>query len=329
VSRAVSVIIPSWNGRALLERNLPFVRAALDVHAPGGEVIVVEDGGEDGSAAWLAAEQPWARSVVRASNGGFAAAINDGVAAARHPIVLLLNNDMRVEPGFLAPLCEPFSGAAPPFAVVPRIINRTYGGDESISACRFRRGLLETIFPERDGRPGGAAAPGGADASAPQGAPAAAREVLFACGGAAAVDRRRFLEMGGLDPLYAPFYWEDVDLSWRARKRGYAILHAQASVVHHEHAATIGARFAAADIKVIHERNRLLFQWKNLTSARLTFAFLAWLPLRLARAPFGRSEFLRGFLGALHRLPAALAARRRERAARRVGDEAILERFRP
>jgi GT2 family glycosyltransferase len=318
----VSIIIPTWNGRALLERNLPSVRAALAAHPAGGEVIVVDDGGDDDSAAWIKATQTWARCVERAANGGFAAAINDGVAAARHDLVLLLNNDMRVEPAFLAALTAPFSGAAPPFAVVPRIINRTYGGDEAISACRFRFGLLETIFPERKGRSGDAGA-----TVAPIAAWATG-EVLFACGGAAAIDRRRWLELGGLDPLFAPFYWEDVDLSWRARKRGWTILHVPSSVVHHEHAATIGARFDAADVRVIFERNRLLFQWKNLTSARLTASLLAWLPLRLARALYGRPDFLRGFLGAVRRLPAALAGRRRERAAQRLRDEAILERFR-
>src|SRR4030095_3826855 len=95
-------------------------------------------------------------------------------------------------------------------------------------------------------------------------------EVLFACGGAAAYDRSLWVALGGLDPLYAPFYWEDVDLSWRARKRGWRIVHVPASVVHHEHSATIGSRFDARRVRIVYERNRLLFQWKNLTSMRLT-----------------------------------------------------------
>ncbi len=317
MSGAVSLVLPSWNGRALLERNLPSVRAALAAHPAGGEAIIVDDGSDDGTSAWIATAHPWARCLVRAENQGFGAAVNHGVAAAHHGIVVLLNNDVRVEEQFLEPLTAAFAaGGGRIFAVVPTIMNRTFGGNEAVTACRFRYGLLETLFPERNG----AARPGGAPA-------ANTPEPLFACGGAAAYDRTLWERLGGLDPLFAPFYWEDVDLPWRARKRGLRILHAPASVVTHEHGATIGARFAPARVRAVYERNRLLFQWKNLTSPRLTLRHLAWLPARLARAPFGRIDFLRGFLGAVSRLPRALAARRRERAATIVRDAAILERF--
>ncbi len=312
MSRPASIVIPSWNGRAILERNLPSVRAALAAYPGGGEAVVVDDGSADSTPDFLASAHPWVRALVRAVNGGFAAAVNDGVREARHDLVVLLNNDMRVEEGFLAPLAAMLEAAPGRFAAVPIILNRTFGGDEAVTACRFRFGLVETVFPERRARTAGAGAP---------------REVLFACGGAAAIDRRLFLDLGGLDPLYAPFYWEDVDLSWRARKRGLAIVQAPGSVVHHEHGATIGARFEERIVRAVYERNRLLFQWKNLTSVRLTASHLLWLGPRLLRAPFGRADFLRGFAGAARRLPTALAARRRERAAAKLRDESILARF--
>ncbi len=152
MSRAVSLVLPSWNGRALLERNLPSVREALAAHPAGGEAIVVDDGSGDGTSAWIATAHPWARCLVRAENQGFGAAVNHGVAAARHGIVVLLNNDVRVEERFLEPLTAAFaSGGGRIFAVVPTIMNRTFGGNEAVTACRFRYGLLETLFPERNG----------------------------------------------------------------------------------------------------------------------------------------------------------------------------------
>jgi GT2 family glycosyltransferase len=313
MSRPASIIIPSWNGRTILERNLPSVRAALGAYPGGGEVVVVDDGSTDDTLPYLASAHLWARVVARPANGGFGAAVGDGVRGARHDLLVLLNNDMRVESDFLTPLASALEDEPARFAVVPVIRNRTFGGDEAATICRFRRGLIETLFPERS----------------TAGAAGAAREVLFACGGAAAFDRRRFLDLGGLDPLFAPFYWEDVDLSWRARKRGLSIVQAPRSVVHHEHGATIGARFEARQVRAVYERNRLLFQWKNLTSPRLTAVHLLWLAPRLARAPFGRLDFLRGFAGAVRRLPAALAGRRGEDGAARVSDEAILARFAP
>ena len=319
--KSVSIVIPTWNGREILERNLPSVKAALLAYVPGGEALIVDDGSTDGSLEWLAREHPWARTLGRAVNEGFGAAVNTGVAAARSEIVVLLNNDIRVEADFLGTLTAPFEGASDLFSTTPRIVNRTWGGDEAVTRCDFRLGLFATTFPER-----------GDDAAAARTAPtepAGVSEVLFACGGAAAYDRSLWLALGGLDPLYAPFYWEDVDLSWRARKRGWRILHVPSSVVHHEHSATIGSRFETRGVRVVYERNRLLFQWKNLTSWRLTASHLLWLPVRLARALFGRPEFLRGFAQAAGRLGDALRGRRLQRALARVPDEELLRRFRP
>ncbi len=154
------------------------------------------------------------------------------------------------------------------------------------------------------------------------------REVLYACGGAAAFDRGRWLALGGLDPLFAPFYWEDVDLSWRARKRGWGIVHVPASVVHHEHSATIGARFDRREVAAIHERNRLLFQWKTITSPGMTAVHLAWLPARIVRALAGRPAFLRGLAMAAGRAGEALRGRRIEKAAQRRTDREIFRAFR-
>jgi len=232
---------------------------------------------------------------------------------------------MRVEPDFLGALTAPFERGAGLFSTTPRIVNRTYGGDEAVTACEFRWGLFGTTFPERGDDAGASSL------AAPVAAPTTdgASEVLFACGGAAAYDRSLWAALGGLDPLYAPFYWEDVDLSWRARKRGWRILHVPASIVHHEHSATIGSRFDARRVRIVYERNRLLFQWKNMTSRRLTARHLAWLPVRLARALWGRPDFLRGFAQATGRLGEALRGRRLQRALSRVPDEEILRRFRP
>jgi GT2 family glycosyltransferase len=316
--RPVSIVIPTWNGREILERNLPSVEEALARYADGGETIVVDDGSTDGTASWIASAHPGVRLLARAANEGFGAAANAGVAAARFGHVVLLNNDMRVEPDFLRGLIAPFAGGEDLFASTPRIVNRTFGGDEAVTAGGFRLGLFETRFPQRGSAPG---------ASSQDEGDGNASEVLFACGGAAAFDRGRWLALGGLDPLYAPFYWEDVDLSWRARKRGWRIVHVPSSVVHHEHSATIGTRFTGRMVRAIYERNRLLFQWKNITSRRLAAVHLAWLPLRIARALAGRPDFLKGFYMASRRLGDALRGRRIEKAVSRRSDEELLRAF--
>lgn len=403
-------MIPTWNGREILARNLPSIETALRAYPGGGEILVVDDGSDDRTVEWISSAHPDVRLFAQVSNQGFGAAVNAGVRAAHHGHVVLLNNDMRAEQDFLAALIEPFETEARLFATTPRIVNRTFGGDEAVTACTFRRGLLETLFPDRDvslpvtaletnrvaaersetapsevdpspaGRTETFPAEGHVPDPSPHGAvgaiagspPARAeqtasvggsggptegrephgraranddldpmrrrsslpgvrssyQEVLFACGGAAAIDRSMFEAIGGLDPLFAPFYWEDVDLSWRARKRGWRILHVPASCVHHEHSATIGARFDRDRVGAIYERNRLLFHWKNLSSGRLLARHALWIVPRIVRAIFGRPAFLRGFVMALGRMPAVLRGSRLERSARRVSDEAIVDAFR-
>ena len=67
---------------------------------------------------------------------------------------------------------------------------------------------------------------------------------VFTGGGSSAFDRRKFLELGGFDHLYRPFYYEDTDLGFMAWKRGWKVLYEPGSIVFHEHRGTIGKKFS-------------------------------------------------------------------------------------
>jgi GT2 family glycosyltransferase len=304
----VSIVIPSWNGWQQLAANLPAVLAACE-RGGDAEVVVVDDGSEDGTCSRMAREYPAVRLVARPHNGGFAAAANDGVRAATGEFALCLNNDLRPQPEFLAPLVAALRADPELFAAAPRTWNARFGGDEAPTAARFRAGLIDVIFPDRD-----SSAPGATEES----------PILYACGGAAAYRRDRFLALGGFHSLFHPFYWEDADLGWRARRRGWGALHVPGSVVHHAGGATIGAHFAAAEVRATYERNRLLFIWSNLLDRALWRRHLAWLAPRLASAAVRGTPFALGAWRARARRAAALARRPAERAGARVGDREIL-----
>ena len=87
----VSIVVPSYNGKELLERYLPSVVGSLEEYPGGGEIIVVEDGGDDGTAQWLKSEMKDVKVLVHDTNRGFAHAANCGVEAALNEAVLLLN----------------------------------------------------------------------------------------------------------------------------------------------------------------------------------------------------------------------------------------------
>ena len=93
---AASIVIPNWNGRDLLEKYLPSVIAGLEDH-PGSEIIVVDNGSDDGSAELVRERFPQVTVLALPRNLGFGGGSNAGFRAAKNDIVVLLNSDMRVE----------------------------------------------------------------------------------------------------------------------------------------------------------------------------------------------------------------------------------------
>ena len=103
---AASIITVSWNGKHFLEQLLPSVRAELDLCRGDHEMIVVDNGSTDGTVAWLRAQHPWVKVVELPENRYFVRGNQAGVAAATRDVLVFLNNDMIVKPGFLKPLLE-------------------------------------------------------------------------------------------------------------------------------------------------------------------------------------------------------------------------------
>jgi len=318
-NHAASLVIPNWNGRDLLERFLPSWVAAIAGH-PGSEIIVVDNGSTDGSAAWLETtireNYPPVRVIELPKNLGFGGGSNAGVRAAKNDIVVLLNSDMRVEPDFLAPLLAGFTDDKV-FAVSCQI----FLADPA--KRREETGLTQGWWQDGSLRVSHREDP--------------AVDCLFPCfyggGGSCAFDRRKFLELGGFDPLFHPFYLEDTDLGFLAWKRGWKVLYQPASVVHHEHRGTIGKRFAPAYIQSIVQKNFLLFCWKNIHGwRRLPAHFLFSFAGALATAGSGYSPTrtsTRAILRAFQQLPHALRARWTARTLAVVDDAEAFRRAQP
>jgi GT2 family glycosyltransferase len=109
----------------------------------------------------------------------------------------------------------------------------------------------------------------------------------FYAGGGASLFQAPLLRRMLRSRIYDPFYWEDVEWGWRARKLGYRSIFCAASVVRHRQRATISRCYPAAEIEAMLQRNRLLFQLRNLTAAGSLDAAVA----AIARAPREVSEF--------------------------------------
>lgn len=303
MTRPVSVVMPSLDDLDLFERHLPALFDELERRAARDEVLVVDDTGRDQLAAALRARWPAVRVLAMPRNRGFARAMTAGIEAARHELVFAMNPDVLVRRGFLDPLVACIS-EEDVWAVVPRIL---LGGDEqkieSWAFLREHNGVLELDQP---------ALRSAADTRALRLAP-----VAFAVGGACLYRRADFLATG-FDPLYEPFYWEDIDWSWAGWRNGKRILYQPAAVVEHQHRGTIGRRVPKDFVRAMVERNRLLFNWKHIDVPALQRRHLAALYRQALDAYLeDRREDLLWLSFALERLEAALAARAQQPAARR------------
>ncbi len=307
-SQAVSVVIPNWNGRDLLQKYLPSVIAA----GPD-EIVVVDNGSTDGSVEFVRAAFPQVTVLALPENLGFGGGSNAGFRAAKNDIVVLLNSDMRVEHDFLKPLVDAFRDenvfavSCQIFFSDPKKIREETGLTQAWwegGRLRVRHRIDDAItepFP-----------------------------CFYGGGGSCAFDRNKFLELGGFDELLKPFYLEDTDLGYMAWKRGWKVLYAPKSIVYHEHRGTIGKKFSQAYIDSILHKNFVLFAWKNIHDWRmfgshLIFAFAD----SLLSAVFGNSPErtnVQGLSRACLQLPAALRSRRRARSLARVSDEEAFRR---
>src|SRR5579884_936385 len=137
-----TVVIPVWNAWELTRACLDSLRPTL---RPRDQVVVVDNGSRDGTAAGLR-RYPWLEVITNAENRGFAPACNQGAAAARHDVVIFLNNDTVVPPrwldGLVAPLGEPGLVATGPrsnFVSGPQLVPVPYPADSMSAMRRFAR----------------------------------------------------------------------------------------------------------------------------------------------------------------------------------------------
>lgn len=315
------MVIPSWNGRTLLERHLPSVLAACRLFPGPSEIVVADDGSDDKTEAFIRQSFPSVRCVALPRQPGYGRVCNEGIRQARFPIVFLLNNDVLVKRSCLIWIPSHFDDPDV-FAVKIRsldFIGRSLAPgfvwtwkEPLWTRGEFFRGMIEN--PARACPPA---------SSSPHG-----RYAFSVSSGAFAMDRRKFLELGGFDDLFLPFYSEETDLAYRAWKVGWKIVYETRSRVYHLKSQTIGA-LDPSRVQTIGERNRYLLVWANITDSRYLISHFLWTAARLFWNAFrGRWPLVHALREALPKWGEARRKARERAQASKLTDRELFNFFR-
>ena len=265
-NKNVSVVIPSYKGVNLFEKNLPSVLAVM---RNNDQLIIVDDasGPEDDTLDWcqkrfkvkaikntsdldvdlyLGEHKKGGKKLevllaINHQNQRFGENSNRGFKLSKHNLVFLINNDVAPHKGAIDKLLPHFEDPDV-FAVGCMEIEKNLGGINSgKNVLWFERGMF--LHRKADNFDFG--------------------ETAWASGGSALIDRDKFLEIGGFDRLFYPAYWEDIDLSFQARKRGWKILFEPQAVVDHNHESTNTSVFGQQKMQQMSWRNAKKFTLKN------------------------------------------------------------------
>ncbi len=284
---SLSVVIPNWNGAYLLEKHL---QAVIDVTS-GTEIIVVDDKSTDNSVVLLKEKFPQVRVILKQRHEGFASTVNVGVEAAHGEIVLLLNTDVEPTKGFLISLLPHFRD---PQVFAVGCLEKSFEADVTVLRGRGEAHWQKGFFVHWRGEVN-------------------QTDTAWVSGGSGAFRRSLWLKLGGMDTVFNPFYWEDIDLSYRALKAGYKLVFEPKSLIEHYHEeGKIKREFSPQEVKKIAYRNQFIFIWKNLSDNKLILKHICWTPLRFIRAAVTGDFFLiQGYFAAVLCLPVVILSRRK------------------
>jgi GT2 family glycosyltransferase len=293
IQQPITIVIPVYKNYDVFLKYFEINRK----YFAGCEIIVINDYPQDNINKQVKKILPEAIIVNNKKNLGFAGSVNKGILQTKRDYIFLMNSDVILQNSSFLKALEYFKKDQKLFAVGFAQIEKD-GSIVGANHFYFKDGLINHFHLS-------------SNINQPT-------FNFWAEGGSSIFRKRLLIDLGLFDKLYNPFYWEDIDLSYRAWKAGYKVLYDPNIKVQHHHESTIRKYFNKSEIQKIAFRNQLIFHWKNLTDRDLIFKHLLNLP---------RLIFFPGFFDALMRLPKILKSRKKTIELFVKGDKKIIDQF--
>lgn len=251
MTHSVSVVIPNYNGRELLEENIPSVIKALYLAKAEYEIIIPDDASTDDSIEFINQKYPSIKIIPSQKNGGFSINTNKGIFSATKSLVLLLNTDIKLKEDYLIHLWKYFD-KSDTFGVMGS--SYSYDGKKILDAAKFPLWKAWQLNSTTN--------------YSPKDILNSKLPTLFLSGANALIDRKKLLALSGFDERYSPFYMEDVDLSVRALRTGWKCYYESQAICYHKLSETISKLNNKSKIKNISRRNKFIFHDTHLEGAK-------------------------------------------------------------
>lgn len=274
--KAISCIVPTYNGAPLLKKHIYSVISALH---DGDQLIIIDDASSDTTLEWLTEQFDLRKKehttetfqyvgafsqgkkievvvLVNQNNLRFAKSVNTAVTYCKNNYFFLVNNDVFIDNNAITILREQIQSDDNIFAIGCLEYEQDISGEKSgKNKLWFEKGLFQ--HSKADSFESG--------------------ETAWASGGSSIFSTSKWRTLEGFDEVFYPAYWEDTDISFRARENGWLVLFNNQAIVFHQHESTNSSVFGLKKINEISWQNAYTFTWKN-GSAVQRVLFLCWLP---------------------------------------------------
>lgn len=256
----VAVVILNWNGKKFLEKFLPSV---ISFNPSYSEIIVADNASTDDSIDFLKRNYPQIKIIQNVTNGGFAKGYNEALSNLEAEYYVLLNSDVEVTAGWIAPVINMMDADRSIAACQPKI--KAYDNKKFFEYAGAAGGYLDKYgYPFCRGRI--------LDHTEEDlGQYDDSREIFWATGACLFVRSECFHLVKGFDDDFFA-HMEEIDLCWRLKNRGYKIMYCAESTVYHVGGGTLNK--TSPKKTYLNFRNNLIMLYKNLTGSELIWVIL-------------------------------------------------------